>query len=320
MRDVFFDLKEATMNVFFTGIVFFTVFGSTQSFSICNGKEDLNTEKALDVINALRSVIEVELPSGGSCTGTIVKNNPVTILTAHHCVRNEQAGLAVKYKIGTTTIEAKASKVFTKRKVTWSQDQRPFKDDLALVVFEKSAVKGLTYPIDPVSACPAVKDAGSEILSIGFGCNDVTTFVGESDPKKKNCTGAGKQRWGNNNVLPGIEGLISFDGYKKDYFDGKKLGDKVGLGPGDSGGPHLVKVDGKYQIAGVSSYIRPTASKSFQMHGNAIVDLCEDTNKEFLSSTLKYIHERGKDDNLFRPAEKGMKDTPNSTLVHENIK
>lgn len=120
----------------------------------------------------------------------------------------------------------------------WMEDGRP--EDIALIRLATPIVD-----VDPVELYTGRGERGREVVVVGNG--DFGT--GRTGPVGND----GRMRAGTNRVDDATENYIvwQFDDPRKHPEKTTKL--EAISGPGDSGGPAFIQVDGTYQVAGVSS-------------------------------------------------------------------
>ena len=207
-------------------------------------------DSQLNIINGHRaeddqfpSVVKIR-----GCTATFIKKN--IMLTAAHCVCNEKEKKVVESIAIVNPFKASSNQIFINDVYGCKKDQKNHSADLAIVKFPPDTSKKWT-PL-----CRKLPKQGKKAIMVGYGCNSHQQHDGEI--KLKNCSGKGKRRIGHNildkDVLESdsfirIEGLAQTKAIA-DYGDGQN---SVGA-PGDSGGPLIVRQNGQYCVAGVTSY------------------------------------------------------------------
>jgi S1-C subfamily serine protease len=182
------------------------------------------------------AIVELSF-SGGACTGTFV--NPNTLITAGHCVMDNNGRLYQNLNVG----GIKAKSVFSQ----YTGKIEDSNTDVAIVVFPNQTAHRLGIH-DFSHLSNKEPEIGEEVVAIGFGQNDIQAGIG-----------AGQKRFGTNKITQSEGGLISFFGQSR----GQGSGTNVGLGPGDSGGP-LLRNDG--YIIGINSYIAADGSGSHRSY------------------------------------------------------
>ena len=178
--------------------------------------------KGGDKVNAYKypfiARLLTDIPRGGRCTGSLVKNN--LILTAAHCfVKNGhtyEGGTATFFDASQECAEGNEMKIGMKLVKTYKGS------DLALARLDRK-VKGIM----PAKINRKKFKPGSSVRVVGFGMHDYR-----------------EQDWHLRHII-----------LEMSFFNGTYLGTKLGPnkeGPcrGDSGGPLMVQAGGRWSILG----------------------------------------------------------------------
>ncbi|NBX93144.1 MAG: hypothetical protein EBQ85_07945 [Proteobacteria bacterium] len=183
------------------------------------------------------------------CTGTLISND--VVLTAHHCVTNENGTLAtIKFTLDTPYSSS------TNNWITASSI-KPYKTgDLALV---KLSTPILNVAPSELSVTAATNSNLYQMVDIvGYGDSQTTT-----SGTRKTDSGAGTKRRGQSQ-------LVRFDDSNATLVSKPSVSNQV-ICPGDSGGPLFISVNGRKQLSGVASSVLwrgycNTVSESYHGH------------------------------------------------------
>jgi len=162
--------------------------------------------------------------------GTLIA--PQWVLTAAHVAQNaQQRGRKVRFG----DVDYAIDQVFIHP--DW-REQGPH--DIALIKLAEP-VKGVT----PIAIYSGSNEAGNMATFVGQG----GTGTGLTGPARED----GKKRGATNKIDSADQDWLYFT-----FDDPTTATDLEGIsGPGDSGGPALIQMDGKYYVAGVSVWGRP---------------------------------------------------------------
>lgn len=188
-------------------------------------------------------VVKLRKLNGKLCTGVFIEAPIPLLLTASHCLNklDDPTG-GLKYK------NKRSIKAWVAPSATGHFGPR----DLAIVAFNRDEVD---VP-DEVRIAASSATKGEAITIVGYGRNDM------SDPDVEE-TGSGVKRLGRNRVhriVPKSDkkraGMIEIHGALEgdlDTMEEVEESEDSGTGKGDSGGPILVKRNGRYFVAGINS-------------------------------------------------------------------
>jgi hypothetical protein len=198
--------------------------------AIINGVPD--TDPAHMAVVALRS-------NRGFCSGTLVA--PRVVLTAGHCVHGADPDRFVVY-VGNRTREARQLEVSHVR-LHPEYSGSTIANDIALLILGEAPPAGVVpIPYLPRALGLTRADEGARIQFVGFGRDERGEFTEKltvfgtiqwvcDTPER--CPGLG---------VPVKENTLCFDNTQG------------GICHGDSGGPALIRRDGREYVAGISSY------------------------------------------------------------------
>lgn len=217
--------KCIAISAFF--MVALSVNGHADGFSLTNG-QDIGEETH-------PYVRYLSIDNSSMCTGTFIKKN--LFLTAAHCVKGSSY-LSVRVKDGHYVYPSRVE-----YNLDWITTDRNGvnEHDTALLWFS-SDVSSAVMPI-----CRNNASVGDKFVLVGYGCNDFTNLTQE---QWQECTGNGrnKKRQGTNIIKTITDaGVITFTGSafsSGDYPSDSPTngtGTNSASGPGDSGGPLLIK-------------------------------------------------------------------------------
>lgn len=191
----------------------------------------------------LAFVVKLRKLDGKLCTGVFLEAPVPLLLTASHCLNalDDPTG-GLKYK------KKRSIRAWLAPEATGHFGRR----DLALVAFDRDEVD---VP-DEVRVAATPARVGEAITLVGYGRNDM------SDPDVEE-TGSGRRRLGKNRVkriVPDDDekrgGMIEIQGALEgdlDTLEEVQISEDSGTGKGDSGGPILVRRNGRYFVAGINS-------------------------------------------------------------------
>jgi secreted trypsin-like serine protease len=230
------------------------------------------------VVNVLRRVLDKDGKFIGSATCTASWIDEVTLITAAHCLGDEDSdskGQMIKPNIvvfvvtdHTTTpklTKAVTTAVEAYRNKAWEKQKGYNKYDLALI--RVPPARPGERPRGRLSINHSGVKVGDAVQIIGYGFNNMS-FLGKGGDDKK--------RIGNNVIDSIRDGYLNISGVSKDKSGGA-TGEDSSAGNGDSGGPMIR--DG--QLVGIAS--GGGTGGLFSQGEASYVDLSSPESKEFLA-------------------------------------
>jgi secreted trypsin-like serine protease len=186
------------------------------------------------------------------CTGTLIE--PQLILTAGHCVGRRQDGITLAFGVDPMTGKYVARKSIA-FKVHNLYNSPKNQNDLALIYFQGKVPQGyMPALVAPLSFPVKVT---YDFTAVGYG-----RFTGRPPVTEKDAQGSGRLRSTDLKISS-----ISKD--EKSFIVAQNSG--RGICSGDSGGPALMRLNGRDYIVGVASAVI-WSGKDLQNKGDACSD------------------------------------------------
>lgn len=230
------------------------------------------------VVNLFRRIVDKQgkFLGGATCTATWIDD--VTLITAAHCLGDEDSDSVgmmkdpqlIVFEIVDATTDPKLTKGITQaseayRNKAWETNKGFNKYDLAILRMPPAQIG--ERPRQSISINHHLVTVGTSVQIIGYGFNNMSLFGKGGDDLK---------RIGNNRIDSAKNGFLNIVGKVKDS-QGGPTGEKASAGNGDSGGPMLE--DGR--LIGVAS--GGGAEGVFARGESSYVDLNSPESKEFLA-------------------------------------
>lgn len=214
-------------------------------------------------------VLIYDNPTKTYCTGLLIQKN--IILTAAHCIKSDQAGLSLAFGLkplsGDYTLR-QAAKVLTHP--LYKKNNTQDRNDLALILVKGDAPSGTQLLQIPGEEFPLKK--GLLFTATGYGRTS-----GKKDNTGKDTQGSGSLR----HVELMIESVAEDE---SQFYVDQKAG--KGICSGDSGGPALMRYNGKDYVVGIASAISWTVPS--ELDGNERKEYIE--NKDVCSEKSIYMN------------------------------
>ncbi|RZA25813.1 MAG: trypsin-like serine protease [Proteobacteria bacterium] len=253
--------------------------GSPQNSSskITNGVLIEETEYPA-VVNLLRRILDKNGKFMGAATCTASWIDDVTLITAAHCLGDEDSDSTGKmnnpnlvvFEITDHTTDPKLTRSVTEaveayRNKAWENKKGFNKFDLAIVRFPPA--RAGERPRGRLKINHFGASVGDAVQIMGYGYNNMALFGKGGDDKK---------RIGNNQIDSVKDGYLNISGVSKDNSGGA-TGEDSSAGNGDSGGPMLQNGE----LIGIAS--GGGTGGIFARGESSYVDLSSAESKEFLS-------------------------------------
>ncbi|HYX35917.1 MAG TPA: trypsin-like serine protease [Oligoflexus sp.] len=271
------------------------VFASTLLFSLfaCGQNDEMQESSETKVTNGLQasrefpSVILLQFSVGAShsiCTGTFV--NDAQVVTAAHCVYDilkaghTASSMTFKKKLADGTTEKVVAIDLEHHQGYTVVPGRLSNHDLAVVTFPRYSAPATTklYPNTP--------NVGQKFTIVGYGVND---YRYDSSGQQTGTAGSGIKRKGVNEISAVSNGMIRFEGVPTASDAEKPQGQDAASGSGDSGGPMLINGALAAVTAGGALGRALENGESVTVKISNYVDLNEESNKQFLMTTLTNV-------------------------------
>ncbi|MFW7381260.1 MAG: trypsin-like serine protease [Oligoflexus sp.] len=265
--------KFVTTSIFGMASLFIGACGqdmATSDIKVTNGMRI--TE---DLFPAAVLLVSLTDEGQGICTGTFV--NDYQVVTAAHCVIDFSEENPPLYYVELDADGKEAVAVSRARTYVANPNYSLFRNggvngsDLAVLDFARNTAPA-TASI--ASRSPAV---GDDLTIVGYGNNH--NFFGPDG--RLTGSGSGEKRTGTNVISSKSNGFINFNGLPGSGY-GVELGELVGSGSGDSGGPMFV--DG--ELVGVTSGGGLSRTRSGLVSVSRYVDLNSRESRNFLNRVL----------------------------------
>lgn len=222
------------------------------------------------------AVVLLRSSDNSLCTGTYISDS--MILTAAHCVQSagdievvsmQRSDAGVEFTVHTRSLATRAHPEYRR-----PEDVR---SDLALITVPASS-SSVWSNIAQNSA-----KLGDTVRMVGFGHNYINQYTDAYQMVEK---GVGEKRSGTNTIAIVADGSLRFKGFispREAGDKGESVGNKVGIGGGDSGGPLFNE---RGELVGVASAQNPEWGEweSIRSMESVFVDLANPSARDFLKS------------------------------------
>lgn len=243
----------------------------------------LRVTNGIDTPDQDLAVVLLRYGQGNLCTGTYISDR--VILTAAHCVQTGDEVEVVRMQRSEAGVDftVLARSLATLAHPDYKRPEN-VASDLGLIKMPAASSKHWSNIAQRGAA------VGDAVRMVGFGHNYINQYTDAYQMVEK---GAGEKRSGTNTIATTVDGSLRFKGFispREAGDKGESVGNKVGIGGGDSGGP-LFNQSG--ELVGVASAQNPEWGEweSIRSMESVFVDLTNPSARDFLQKSAEFAEQ-----------------------------